>query len=748
MDRGGGTPSHRKDASMKKSRVGMIAVFVALLFAFPYDQPCADACGWSSSVETVTSEHPDVPLRNFASGRLGIIRPTYARSYLVVAYRHLEGIGLNAAERAGAEALWNARLGMGNPAGSPESPWLATKSSVLGTSTRGPIQTSVSRHYAQINNCLPDAFRKAAATLDARAKQFGAKDATVRAWVERQDAVFANCGGTKQPVPMPGSSAPPLVRADAAYQQAAAAFYAGDYIESERLFRNISRDASSPWRYLAKYVTARAITRDAFLSGPTPSRPSLLRAEGELRSLLADPAAREMHGPAKQYLQFLRFRTAPEALQRELSVSLASARLDHAFQSALDDFTSLLDRNLAPMSLTAPTNDRLSAWLGVVQSSDASAFDRAESLYNKTKSPVWLVAALMKATPAHGARIDPLVRAAATLPASHPGYASAHYHRIRLLAARHATPALFAETKTMLGTLRPEDGRSTRNALLELAVRLAPTLDDLLDHATAVPAGVYDDGGFGLVQPPENATPQLHPAAADLISSKLPVSLLAAAAKSPKLPNEIRAQVAVAAWVRAVILNDRGTEKSIAPVVSTLNPAIRPYVEKVSASKTRPQRRLALLAALLEAPASSPSVFAWRKGSVTTGTISSSYDSNWWCGLAAAGGNAGTTWQTPGNVPSYDVRFLSRAQRQARDGQVRRLNRLGSAPTFLANESADVAKLLPNDPKLPELLHLAVRATRYGCKDAGTTPASRRAFRTLHSKYPNSDWTKKTPYYY
>jgi len=206
--------------------------------------------------------------------------------------------------------------------------------------------------------------------------------------------------------------------------------------------------------------------------------------------------------------------------------------------------------------------------------------------------------------------------------------------------------------------------------------------------------------------------------------------------------------VAVAAWVRAVLLDDRTFEKSIAPVVVALNPSLRPYLERALTSKKRAERRLALLAALLEAPSTSASVFAWRKGAVTKGTISSSYDSHWWCGSAAAGGNAGNSWQTQGNVPSFDVRFLSRTQRQTRDREARCLNQLGSGPTFLANEAAEVAKLLPNDPQIPQLLHVAVRATQYGCKDAGTTPASRRAFRALHTKYPNSDWTAKTPYYY
>ena len=41
---------------------------------------------------------------------------------------------------------------------------------------------------------------------------------------------------------------------------------------------------------------------------------------------------------------------------------------------------------------------------------------------------------------------------------------------------------------------------------------------------------------------------------------------------------------------------------------------------------------------------------------------------------------------------------------------------------------------------------MAVRATRFGCKDAKTSAASKRAFQTLHRLY-GSSWAKSTPYF-
>lgn len=732
---------------MKQSRMVLVILAAVLLPALSsHDRP-AQACGWSSTTETVTRLHPDLPLDHFAAGHLGILRPTYARSYLVVAYRHLQGIGMSDEERRGALDLWNDRLGTGSASTPPERPWLDAKQRILGAQPQPSIPTSTTHHYARIENCLPDAFEHAASVLEARATQHGAKHAAVRGWVKRQDAVFDHCDGTGQAVPPVATNEPAWAKADAAYQQASATFYGGRYAQAEQQFRAIANDPSSPWRHLGRYLVARAITRHALMQGPQPNQPSLVRAEGELRSLLADPAAQSMHGPARRYLQLVRFRTEPDALQAELAVRLARDRLDDDFRGALDDYTSLIDRRPDPTALTAPASDRLSAWIGVVQSDDAAAFDRAESLYKQTKTTVWLVAALTKATPSHGARLDPLLQAAAAVPASHPGYLSARFHRLRLLAARNPSGALFAEVKSVLASSTQRDGTSAKNALLELAVRFAPTLDELLDHAVTVPAGVEEDGG-PVVRPRDGAAPQLHPAAAGLLSSKLRVSDLARAAKSPRLPDAVRAQVAVAAWVRAVLLDDDKTRSALAPVVVSLNPPLRSYVERGMAARSRAGRRLALIEMMLEAPATSVSVFAWRAGGIGPGGIDSVYDAKWWCGSAAVAGSAGNSWQSPGSKPGFDVRFLTAAQRRERDRQVRALEQLGAAPTFLANEAAALAKVLPADPRIPKLLHLAVRATRFGCKDEGTTPASRKAFRLLHDKYPSSEWTKKTPYYY
>ena len=51
--------------------------------------------------------HPDVPLEKYAAGHLGIVHPSFARSYLVVAYRYFSAVPLSKDEQFGALALHN-----------------------------------------------------------------------------------------------------------------------------------------------------------------------------------------------------------------------------------------------------------------------------------------------------------------------------------------------------------------------------------------------------------------------------------------------------------------------------------------------------------------------------------------------------------------------------------------------------------------------------------------------------------------
>jgi hypothetical protein len=190
--------------------------------------------------------HPDLPLDEFAGGRLGVLQPTFARSYLFVAYRYLSAVPLDEDERQAVLDFWDGRL---NPAAgwydTDAGPWLAERSRIPGTGPAGPIDAFGRIRYQEYLNCPPDAFKTAAATLERRAMVFGSDSAAMRDWVHAQDPVFANCFKVASiPDPAP-ADAPSLLRADRAYQIAAARFYAGDFDAASWAISSKSLSAAS-----------------------------------------------------------------------------------------------------------------------------------------------------------------------------------------------------------------------------------------------------------------------------------------------------------------------------------------------------------------------------------------------------------------------------------------------------------------------------------------------------------------------
>ena len=125
-------------------------------------------------------------------------------------------------------------------------------------------------------------------------------------------------------------------------------------------------------------------------------------------------------------------------------------------------------------------------------------------------------------------------------------------------------------------------------------------------------------------------------------------------------------------------------------------------------------------------------------GRLTAAHRIDNFRDNWWCAFKPPSTENGTG--------SLD--FLSEADKAKAKDEVARLAGLPVGANYLAAQAVEWAKRSPKDPRVPEALHLAVRATRYGCTDQETGKYSREAFRLLHAKYPKSEWATKTKYWY
>ncbi len=200
---------------------------------------------------TVASFQP-LDREAFVKGELGVLRPTFARRYLVQAYRVLNGVRPLDEATLGPMPASVIPAGQTPPRTSIEE-WRDARQRIPGGDTPPQFlplyydDSSVGRRidslYSTFPNCQSDAFRTATRTLEDRIATFGASSTTVIEWTRAQDAVFANCSGEQLVLPAPPSSADPQRHADFEYQTAAAYFYATLYRGSGS---TISPDRSGP----------------------------------------------------------------------------------------------------------------------------------------------------------------------------------------------------------------------------------------------------------------------------------------------------------------------------------------------------------------------------------------------------------------------------------------------------------------------------------------------------------------------
>jgi len=212
-----------------------------------------------------------------------------------------------------------------------------------------------------------------------------------------------------------------------------------------------------------------------------------------------------------------------------------------------------------------------------------------------------------------------------------------------------------------------------------------------------------------------------------------------------ELPDYLRSRVALAAWVRAVVLDDEKSAQEIAPELGKLIPELKSYMADYSKAKDAKAKYAEAIWTLLKNPASRPFVDQGM-GRRTEFASIENYRDNWWCDntyLDALQGNDDKVANAPPPV------FLSKEQLATATEENTKLNKIAaSGSNFLAIKTSAWAEASPKEKRLPEALALAVKATRYGCQNCDTAKASKTAFDILKDRFGSSEWKKKTPYWF
>lgn len=815
---------------MIRNTVRIITVFL-LVFVLLVPPPVVLACGPDFTAPTYTDFHaPDLHSLSYLQGKLGLLQSGYFHIYLYEAYRNLTGKPFTPTEIAALSELDGA-----SPPSAAQSQsnnqhtqdavleWQVYRANAIGEPLKSvPMRShpaGIYREerrgdlYVMYPNCLNGAFENALRTLHAKVNQYGGRSAVVKEWVAAQDAVFENCAGPgfrpeSKPAVIPAAARaedPAAIRSDRAYQIAAAHFYAGEFDAAQSDFEQIVKDPTSPYNKIAAYLQARVLIRKATLNGSDEGFDAAILSQAEtlLRALMADKDYADYHAAAQRLLGFTRIRLHRQERLNELEAALSASEASKNFGQDVADYLWLLDRPVLTKTVTIPPasagqpaqkgsaldeSSRLKGsdmtdWIFNFQEAGPGAASHALKRWRETNSLPWLVSSIAEAGSKDNAVPD-LLAAVSKIGPDSPAYPTLTFHRLRLLeqsgnldAARRDLDQLLAQSKSSMPI-------SARNEFLALRMKLAVNLSEFLQFAprtstdasgvAPVPAGQadYPPGS------PEYAATRAHfdSDAAVIFTEKIPLRLLADAAKSSSVPPLLRTEVAIAAWTRAILLKNEDVAKEMTPVLEELLPELKPALAEYASAPAGEQRDFTAVFEILRNPGFRPFVSA----SPGRGWFYSmneprfdkldEFQDNWWCSFAPAKSNEnwGRNYYRMFSTPSRPLQlvypggmltsphFLSDQDRADAEKENATLAALPSAPRWLGQSAIALATAHPEDPRVPEALHLAVNAWRYGCTETSVNPSeqqegpnySKQAFEILHSRYPDNEWTKKTPYWF
>jgi hypothetical protein len=759
----------------KKGKAWFIFIAILVLFC-PYN---AFSCGpFFNEIIFTYSIHPDFPFEKFSQGDLGILQPTYKRSFLFVAYRYAAGRGLDKDEQKGMINVWNDYFSSDWYIDVQEiiKPWLKVRNRVVGGSNIPSVYKNAgSRRYYSYLNCSADAFKTAASTLEKRIKQFGIKSPEIKDWILAQDTVFENCNNGKH---LPQSVKPgthPLLKADRAYQIASAHFYAGDFDTAEELFRQIAEDNASPWKELAPYIAARAILREATLSDDLSERTAgLQKAEKELQKILTDKTLNKIHRFAQQLLGMVHFNLYPEKRMYELIDSILKKNSGRTLKQDYWDFTLLFSKyedleeskKSDVIKKLAGKNDFMN-WIYTIKNNDKASLSHSIKKWKETNSLQWLVTSLMKIKSGHP-ELTRILKTAENINEDSPVFLTIAYHKARIAIESKKIEEARSFIDNLLFKKAKSLSPSTLNQFYHLRMVTAATLKEFLKYSQRIPAGIIGGESDRGIEFPLNMREDIESAKIFLdgrklldadsvrfINIKIPLKLLKEISTDKDLPTHLRKNLVIATWTRAVLLNRHDIASEINSALKESVPDLIPFIEAYAESETINKKKFAAIFTILKFPGMKPFISGGMERSISLHEVDDFRD-NWWCAIKL---NPQTgdfqNYQRIISNPFIDKdneenypHFLNEEEKVDAAKEWQTMTLFGSAPNYFAKQVIQYAKNNPDDIRVPEVLHYVVRSTRVGCTDVETTKLSKEAFQLLHGKYYSSPWAKKTKYWY
>jgi hypothetical protein len=664
------------------------------------------ACSGSSETIYIHTLQPDHDqFDRFAKGELGLLQPSFARSYAVVAYRHLSGASMDEAAQKDVLRLWWERAGLGPKQDnipvlrgfrdiSDASAWREARKKVKKADPSLPAPQWNNTYSASfpVNTA---GFQYAANTLEMRLKGRVVDDPLIQAWVDAQDQVFSVKPGAELSLEIP-AGAPEWFKQDRNYQRAAGLYYATQFQKAAAAFETIAKDRRSPHSDLAAYLVARSFLRLA--RSPQGSPEHMMQAKRTLENLLKDASRKSVHESASELLDRIAYLSGPEAYLEKLGQKLSAKGSNPHFHDDLDSYTYAWDRLSGEDGKTEFTlKDGLSLWIHAVETGKG-----AEEAYLAKPNLPWLIAALMHAEP--GSKTTPrLLADAEKVDSKSPAYLTAQYHRVRLLIAL-GKQAEAQKIIALFGNAQ-DTPVSFQNALRVQRQRLARNFQDYLKLLPLKPVGTEYDGAGSTAEPTADAKPELPSSDLLTLQTQVPVELLRDSALDARVDENLK--LPKLALEKAMWLDRVDVLNALLPAI----PEETDLIELLANAKDADERRF---------------IVGLREGRIRN--------------------KSGYSKSVKDALP---IPVLTKTQQTKAAEEQTKLDAIDNAVIYHCKNVLAYAEKHPDNPNAPEALHQVIQLTRNNYDDSKVTSnLSRRCFQFLHKQYPKNEWTAKTRFYY
>lgn len=745
-----------------------MATAISLMLAVPQFSLASGGDGFSAN--RFASEYQVAPgaLVQYAGGNLGVVPGTYWRIFHYLAFQSARGRALTPQQLAALE-LNEWRIGKGSdwdyayePDKNGSGQWVKERAAYAkqwGMPVDLKLDVMGETDNASYVNCHVDAFKQAALTMKARA-QLGAggkPDGWHKAWLQGQDAVFSNCQEGPhqygQPLPKrstllppaPPAQAPDWLKADYAYQSAAAHFYARNFEAARKQFQLVALDAKSPWKTLGAYLAARCLIRSATLDEDSKGQvrtARLLQARKELEALAPTFA------PARHLIPLVDARIDPLARIAVLARHLEQDPFSAETPRMLSDYLVLVDKQ--PRGALLAAKEPLTAWIASMQAEvpadvpedqvdkempdmHRQAMEQLRQRWLKTNAadPLWLAPLLSLARAGEVSEAER--KAAQAVGAKHPLYLTVQYHLARLAIAERQGAQADKEIDRVLASHGKAMSLATMNRWQGLKMATAGTLDEFLKAAVrkpdpiasgepidSTPAETDTDDDFGLA-----------------VFRYLPLSELKALQAHPRLPARWKAPLQETMLARALILDDESTALALLDQVAKGRKTTEHLYARYRSAPSGVERKLAGALLLVNTPELNPTIYDGHGASRT-----------WGCAYGRK-----PEAEAP---PPLPPRFATAEQLAAAAKEQQALLKLPLRTEFVGPTLLTWARQKPADDEAPKALHFLVASTRMECpygngkegKEQLRAQISRDAFQLLHKNYPTSKWAKATKYHF